>query len=51
MESRLAVGLFHSSGIAEDALNRLKTDGVPASEVGLKVLKPAEFIRRWEFVV
>src|SRR5262249_4223134 len=40
MEPQLVVGLFHSSGIAEDACNRLKTEGVPASEIGLKVLKP-----------
>jgi hypothetical protein len=36
MQPRLVVGLFHSSGIAEDARNRLKTERVPASEIGLK---------------
>src|SRR5262245_49794254 len=40
MELRLVVGLFHSSGIAEDARNRLKTEGVFASKIGLQVLKP-----------
>jgi hypothetical protein len=34
MELRLVVGLFHSSGIAKDARNRLKTEGVPASRSG-----------------
>ena len=37
---RMVVGLFHSHGIAEDARNRLKTEGVPASEVALRVLEP-----------
>jgi hypothetical protein len=41
MEPRLVAGLFRSSGTEEDARNSLKTEGVPASEVGLKVLKPA----------
>jgi hypothetical protein len=35
---RLVIGLFESRGIAEDACNRLKTEGVPASEIALKVL-------------
>jgi len=39
MDPRLVVGLFHSSGITEDAGNRLKTEGVPASEIRLQVLK------------
>ena len=38
MATRLVIGLFESKGIAEDACNRLKTEGVPASEIGLKVL-------------
>jgi len=36
MEPRLVVGLFHSRGIAEDARNRLKTEGVPGSEIGCR---------------
>jgi hypothetical protein len=39
-EPRYVVALFQSSGIAEDARNRLKTEGVPASEIALKVLRP-----------
>jgi len=38
MAARLVIGLFESKGIAEDACNRLKTEGVPASEIALKVL-------------
>jgi hypothetical protein len=41
MEPRLVVGLFRSSGIAEDARNRLKTEGVPDSEIAVTVLQPA----------
>jgi hypothetical protein len=40
MESRLVVALFRSSGIAEDARNRLKTEGVPATEIAVTVLNP-----------
>jgi hypothetical protein len=32
--------LFRSSGIAEDARNRLKTEGVAGSEIALRILKP-----------
>ena len=39
-EPQFVVALFQSSGIAEDARNRLKTEGVPGSEIALKVLKP-----------
>ena len=38
MASRIVIGLFESKGIAEDACNRLKTEGVPASDIDLKVL-------------
>jgi hypothetical protein len=38
-EPRYVVALFQSSGIAEDARNRLKTEGVPGSEIALEVLK------------
>ena len=36
---RVVVGVFQSEGIAEDARNRLKTEGVPCGDVVLKVLK------------
>jgi hypothetical protein len=39
MASRLVVGLFHSSGIAEDAVHRLMTEGVPARDIAHRVLK------------
>ena len=39
MASRIVVGLFESEGIAEDASNRLRTEGVPTSDIFLKVLK------------
>ncbi|MBV8521409.1 MAG: hypothetical protein JOY71_04650, partial [Acetobacteraceae bacterium] len=39
-EPRCVVALFRSSGIAEDARNRLKTEGVPGNEIALKILKP-----------
>jgi hypothetical protein len=40
MSPQLVVGLFRTSGIAEDARNRLKTEGVPGSEIAMRVLKP-----------
>jgi hypothetical protein len=39
MAARIVVGVFESEGIAEDARNRLRTEGVPASDIVLKVLK------------
>lgn len=39
MAARIVVGLFESEGIAEDACNRLKTEGVPTSDIFLKVLR------------
>jgi hypothetical protein len=39
MAGRTVVGVFQSEGIAEDARNRLKTEGVPDSDIVLKVLK------------
>ncbi len=38
MAARLVVGLFESKGIAEDACHRLRTEGVAASDIGLRVL-------------
>jgi hypothetical protein len=39
MASRIVVGLFESAGIAKDALNRLESEGVPTSDIFLKILK------------
>ena len=39
MAARIVVGVFQSEGIAEDARNRLKTEGVPDGDIALKVLK------------
>ncbi len=39
MAAQIVVALFQSKGIAEDACHRLRTEGVPDSEVALKVLK------------
>ncbi len=38
MAAEFIMGLFHSKGIAEDACNRLRTEGVPDSHVALQVL-------------
>jgi hypothetical protein len=39
MAARLVVGLFHSGGIALDAVHRLITEGVAPQEIARKVLK------------
>src|SRR5262249_37253289 len=39
MGPRIVVGLFQSEGIAEDACNRLKTEGVPAADIVRNLLK------------
>jgi hypothetical protein len=39
MPSRLVIGLFHSSGIAEDAVRRLISEGVAARNIAHRVLK------------
>lgn len=39
MSSRFAVALYQSRGIAEDACNRLRTEGVPDAEIALSVLR------------
>jgi hypothetical protein len=36
---RLVIGLFHSSGIAEDAVHRLITEGVAPQYIAHRVLK------------
>lgn len=38
MAVKFVVGLFESKGIAEDAVNRLKTEGVPARDILLLLL-------------
>jgi hypothetical protein len=38
MATCLVVGLFHSSGIAEDAVHRLITEGVPPRNIAHRVL-------------
>jgi hypothetical protein len=39
MAACLVVGLFHSSGIALDAVHRLITEGIAPQEIARKVLK------------
>jgi hypothetical protein len=39
MATRLVIALFHSSGIAEDAVHRLITEGVAPQDVAHRVLK------------
>jgi hypothetical protein len=39
MATRLVIGLFPSSGIAEDAVHRLITEGVAPQDIGHRVLK------------
>jgi len=39
MPARLVIGLYHSSGIAEDAVHRLITEGVAPRDIAHRVLK------------
>jgi hypothetical protein len=39
MAAKFVVGLFQSKGTAEDACNRLKTEGVPAGDIGVVLLR------------
>jgi len=39
--TRLVIGLYKSSGIAEDAVHRLITEGVAARDIAHRVLKEA----------
>ena len=39
MAERLVIGLFYSSGIAEDAVHRLITEGVSPRDIAHRVLK------------
>lgn len=38
MARKFVVGLFETRGIAEDAVNRLKTEGVPPRNIALELL-------------
>jgi hypothetical protein len=38
MAAQIVVGLYESKGYAQDARNRLKTEGVPESDISLVVL-------------
>jgi hypothetical protein len=39
MALRFVVALFESKGIAEDSCNRLRTEGVPAADISLLLLR------------
>jgi hypothetical protein len=39
MALKFVVALFESKGIAEDACNRLRTEGVPAADISLLLLR------------
>ncbi|HTV89181.1 MAG TPA: hypothetical protein VME41_09205 [Stellaceae bacterium] len=39
MAQKFVVGLFESKGTAEDAVNRLKTEGLPARDITLMMLR------------
>jgi hypothetical protein len=39
MAAKYVVGLFASKGIAEDACNRLRTEGVPVRDISLMLLR------------
>jgi hypothetical protein len=38
MALKFVVGLFESKGIAEDAVNRLKYEGIPAADISLLLM-------------
>ncbi|HJT05845.1 MAG TPA: hypothetical protein VJ747_02905 [Stellaceae bacterium] len=42
MAERIVIGLFDAIGTAEDVRNRLVYEGVPETDIGLRVLKEAE---------
>jgi hypothetical protein len=45
MAVKFVIGLFPSRGIAEDACNRLRTEGVPARNIALTVLRQTAPVR------
>jgi hypothetical protein len=50
MAVKFVVGLFPSKGIAEDACNRLRTEGVPTRDIALQVLRQTAPTREVETV-
>jgi hypothetical protein len=50
MAVKFVVGLFPSKGIAEDSCNRLRTEGVPAQNIALLVLRQTAPTREVETV-
>ena len=50
MAVKFVVGLFPSKGIAEDSCNRLRTEGVPARDIALAVLRQTAPARAVETV-
>jgi hypothetical protein len=50
MAVKFVVGLFASKGIAEDTCNRLRTEGVPARDIALLVLRQTALARDVETV-
>ena len=50
MAVKFVVGLFPSKGIAEDACNRLRTEGVPAQDIALLMLRQTAPAREVESV-
>ena len=50
MAVKFVVGLFSSKGIAEDSCNRLRTEGVPARDIALLVLRQTAPTREVETV-
>lgn len=50
MAVKFVVGLFASKGIAEDSCNRLRTEGVPARDIALLVLRQTAQTREVETV-
>ncbi len=50
MAVKFVVGLFPSKGIAEDSCNRLRTEGVPAQDIALLVLRQTAPTREVETV-
>ena len=39
MAEKIVIGLFQTAGIAEDACNRLKHEGVPAADIARVVMR------------
>ena len=50
MAVKFVAGLFPSKGIAEDSCNRLRTEGVPAQDIALVVLRRTAPVQEVETV-